>query len=274
MADDWESLDFDAPAPAPAPAAPVKNEWEDEDKEEEKPQPKTGYEGMTTQQLIDKIKQLEKELKGGNDASKGGKKSKLKQALKEKEEEEERRREEAVPELSPAESLAKKIADQKRVRDADLDNAKELFGGADTGSEGGVTLIEAMEPRSKDDFDKMRKAIAAKVTKYDTSTHFSKFVEALAKDLCLGLNSSKVNEIQKSLTVLYNEKLKEEKGPNTENPKKKENKKLYGPVSSKGAKDLVAAAMEDFALDEEEYEEDEYYEEEGEGEYYEGEEFM
>ncbi len=59
-----------------------------------------------------------------------------------------------------------------------------------------------MIPVSKDDFDKMSKAICEKVLAFNSSSHYNEFVENLVKDLCLDCKIlSVVSQFHCQLTI-------------------------------------------------------------------------
>ncbi|KAH6937973.1 hypothetical protein HPB50_005810 [Hyalomma asiaticum] len=114
------------------------------------------------------------------------KKKPLSQIIQEKEErrrreaEEKRAREEQQrAALTPEEEQAEKLRRQRMQEEADLQLAKEAFGL--TESDG----IDSLQPVTRDDFDNLRKALAAKLTACERSPHYMGFLDDLLRDLSL-----------------------------------------------------------------------------------------
>lgn len=114
------------------------------------------------------------------------KKKPLSQIIQEKEErrrreaEEKRAREEQQrAALTPEEEQAEKLRRQRMQEEADLQLAKEAFGL--TESDG----IDNLQPVTRDDFDNLRKALAAKLTACERSPHYVGFLDDLLRDLSL-----------------------------------------------------------------------------------------
>ena len=74
---------------------------------------------------------------------------------------------------------AAKLKALKVQEENELQMARELMGSGPPGS------IDGMVPSSKDDFEKLSKAITEKVQMFNQSKHYNDFVEGLIKDLAL-----------------------------------------------------------------------------------------
>lgn len=140
------------------------------------------------------------------------KKKPLSQIIQEKEErrrreaEEKRAREEQQrAALTPEEEQAEKLRRQRMQEEADLQLAKEAFGL--TESDG----IDNLQPVTRDDFDNLRKALAAKLTACERSPHYVGFLDDLLRDLSLNMESEDVKRLSSSLNAVANEKVKQQK---------------------------------------------------------------
>ena len=87
-----------------------------------------------------------------------------------------------TPEGKKAQKLKQKQQDEK----ASLELAMDMMGVSSRPSGSG---IDAMVPDSKDDFEKLQKAISEKVQSLSGSSHYNDFVEDLIKDLSLDRKS-------------------------------------------------------------------------------------
>jgi DNA polymerase II small subunit/DNA polymerase delta subunit B len=81
---------------------------------------------------------------------------------------------------------AAKLKALKVQEENELQMARELMGSGPPGS------IDGMIPSSKDDFEKLSKAITEKVQMLNQSKHYNDFVEGLVKDLALDRKCEKV----------------------------------------------------------------------------------
>lgn len=140
------------------------------------------------------------------------KKKPLSQIIQEKEErrrreaEEKRAREEQQrAALTPEEEQAEKLRRQRMQEEADLQLAKEAFGL--TESDG----IDSLQPVTRDDFDNLRKALAAKLTACERSPHYMGFLDDLLRDLSLNMEPEDVKRLSSSLNAVANEKVKQQK---------------------------------------------------------------
>ena len=82
---------------------------------------------------------------------------------------------------TPEGKLAKKLKQKEQDEKESLALAMDMMG-VDSPSGSG---IDGMVPSSKDDFEKLQKAISEKVQSLSGSSHYNDFVENLIKDLSL-----------------------------------------------------------------------------------------
>uniref|UniRef100_A0A2K6P0B0 Eukaryotic translation initiation factor 3 subunit J n=1 Tax=Rhinopithecus roxellana TaxID=61622 RepID=A0A2K6P0B0_RHIRO len=108
--------------------------------------------------------------------------------------------------LTPEEQLADKLRLKKLQEESDLELAKETFGVNNT-----VFGIDAMNPSSRDDFTEFGKLLKDKITQYEKSLHYARFLEVLVRDVCISLETDDLKKMTNSLTVLCSEKQKQEK---------------------------------------------------------------
>ncbi|MGH0177077.1 UNVERIFIED_CONTAM: hypothetical protein FKN15_074598 [Acipenser sinensis] len=125
---------------------------------------------------------------------------------------------EVPAEMTAEEQLEEKLRIRKMQEEADLELAKEAFGVTAVNN---VTGIDDMNPSSKDDFTEFENLLKEKICRYEKSIHYSSFLESLFRDLCTSLEVEDLKRINNSLTVLFNEKQKQEK---QNKAKKKKNK--------------------------------------------------
>ncbi|KAJ3314119.1 Eukaryotic translation initiation factor 3 subunit J, partial [Blyttiomyces sp. JEL0837] len=145
------------------------------------------------------------------------KKSTLKEKIAERKAEEERKKAEflaaktkqlEIDDLYAGETAQqRKQREEQSIRDADLENAKDLFGVNDKPVQE-KSFIDTMTPNNKEEFDKYIKLLLEKFRKFEKSPQFGYFVENLTRDLCVSLNVDDVKRIGSGLTVLANEKQK------------------------------------------------------------------
>jgi len=178
----------------------LKDNWDDEEEEKEasdvpKSQPKK------KKTLAEKIAEKE-ELK-------------KKEALAKMQQAEEER------ELTPEEELERKLMDQKRQEEADLELAKEAFGVTDTVSVlPGQKTIDNFNPKNKDEFAELSNMIVDKLSTLEYKTDFTYFLETLVRDCCAGREPEEIKKISNTLTLLANEKQKLSKADKNKGKKK------------------------------------------------------
>jgi len=161
---------------------------------------------------------------------------------KKKELEEKRKQEEEARKLmTPKELQEEKRRRQKIEEENDLALAIDAFGLGKMDDKP-VGLIDAFEPSSKEEFDKFSELLCSKITKYEKSPHYESFIESLYQKLALGLEAEAIKKLSSSLTILSNEKAKQQKGPKT----KKKNLKASLVVGKDTGVDLDDAIYEEF----------------------------
>ncbi|KAK5578319.1 hypothetical protein RB653_007989 [Dictyostelium firmibasis] len=100
---------------------------------------------------------------------------------------------------------------KKELQEAsDLENSKVLFSGLSV-KESSVEPISSFIPKSEKDFEQYSQIVSDYLLKYDSSIHYAGFLKSLMKKTLVNVSSSDMNDISKTLTVLINEKLKNEK---------------------------------------------------------------
>merc|ERR1711997_902862 len=180
MGDKWEGEDEDDD---------VKDDWENSDEEDSKAS-EASSEGKAVQ--VKKKKTL---------AQKIAEKEAAAALLAEEQEAELAAKEHAN---TPEGKLAEKLRAQKIAEAADLQMARELMGGG-----GPPGSIDGMVPTSKDEFDKLSKAICEKVQLYNQSSHYNDFIEGLIKDLALDLPAPTLKKVKIHVETLHSTKVRE-----------------------------------------------------------------
>lgn len=132
--------------------------------------------------------------------------------------------------LSPAEMKAQQQAMQRSAQEAeeqsDLELAMDLMGGGpvdvkksggDGGGGGGavgggdmedVVLFEAMDPETREEFEKMSFAITSKALKYKDSPFWKDFTINTSKELCSDMKPDVIGKVASALQILKTEKNK------------------------------------------------------------------
>uniref|UniRef100_A0A8C7URL0 Eukaryotic translation initiation factor 3 subunit J n=2 Tax=Oncorhynchus mykiss TaxID=8022 RepID=A0A8C7URL0_ONCMY len=228
-ADDWDADNFE-PDVAPIKKAVVLDKWEGEDEDEDV---KDNWDD----------EEEEKKAEAKKSEAKVSEKKKLSEKIKEKENRLRKKQQELKKnldeeeELTPEQQLAEKLKVQKMQEEADLELAKEAFGMSGGSTTNNVSGIEAMCPSSKEDFTEFEKLLKVKILQYEKSVHYSSFLESLFRELCISLEVEDLKKISSSLTVLLNEKQKQEKA--IKGKKKKKGAVLGGGMKAKGKDDLA-----------------------------------
>jgi translation initiation factor 3 subunit J len=123
----------------------------------------------------------------------------------------------------------------------ELQMARELMGSGPPGS------IDGMVPSSKDDFEKLSKAITEKVQMFNQSKHYNDFVEGLIKDLALDLPAPHLKQVKIHVETLHSTKIKEQ------NSAKKGKGKKGSTVKMDLSKDMFGGGGGGEALDEDDF---------------------
>ncbi|CDQ86393.1 eukaryotic translation initiation factor 3 subunit J-A isoform X1 [Oncorhynchus mykiss] len=239
VADKWEGEDEDED---------IKDNWDDEEEELKNAEEKKAAETKRSEKkkLAEKIKEkeslqrkkqqeLRKRLEESNETELTPEEElaeKLQEEKKELTPEEElaEKLQEEETELTPEEELAEKLQEE-----TGLLLAQDAFGVVNI-----VKGIDAVSPSSKDDFTDFEKLLKDKITPFESSIHYSGFLESLFRDLCLSLEVEDLKKVSNSLTVLLSEKQKQEKQLNKGKKKKK------GVVAAGGMKAKMKDDLADY----------------------------
>jgi translation initiation factor 3 subunit J len=165
-----------------------------------------------------------------------------KQRIEQKVEENRRRRQEEDDEDDSSDDeddAARAARLRKEQKAADLRNAEDLFGNLALGGAGGaargagarsasktvnvedpadpegsvvdLAKLAIFKPNTKEQFVKLREAVAPLIADNASKAHYVLFMQEFAKTLCKDLPADQIKKIASNLTTLSNEKLKEEK---------------------------------------------------------------
>ncbi|KAJ3200730.1 Eukaryotic translation initiation factor 3 subunit J [Entophlyctis luteolus] len=180
------------------------------------------------------------------------KKKGLQAAIAARKAEEERKLLEAL-ERKKSEEAAETPEERKRredqsIREADLQNARDLFAGAsdDSDLKPSKGVLETMKPKSKEEFAEYGKKLVDHISKHEKSSGFSMFVENLTRDLCVSLSVDEVKRIASALTVLANEKQKAQKPVGGAAKKKAVGKGVVGVAKANSGVDMTNYAEVDY----------------------------
>lgn len=142
--------------------------------------------------------------------------------------EEEARRRAAA--MSAADAAAAKAEEQRRVEEADNELTEELFmgGGAPDAGEAAVpaksatisNVVEAIELEKDADYQEFGASVASKVELGDP-VQIKLFLDVVLKQVCVGFRLDDVNDVKKTVTVMYNEIRQAEVGKKKKGGKKK-----------------------------------------------------
>lgn len=222
---DWDADDFDPDADGKLSAPKVTDKWdgEDEDDDIKDAWDAESEEENSQKEAEEKVVRVKK-------------KKTLAQKIAEKEEaaekaaEERLKREEEEKQLNtPEGKLEEKLRLQKIQEDNDLKLAAEMLGGG-----GGGGVIDNMNPTSKEEFEKLTKAITDKVNTFESSELYQDFVEDLVKNLCMGLTCQTLKKCKTHVEAFHSAKLKEEKAAKDKSKKGKTEKKSLKMDSATG----------------------------------------
>ncbi|XP_028812340.1 eukaryotic translation initiation factor 3 subunit J-B [Denticeps clupeoides] len=232
--DSWDADNFELSEPAQKPAA-LQDKWEGEDEEEDV---KDNWDDEEEEQQKDDEKKTEVKV---------SEKKKLNEKIKEKENrqkqlQEELKKQEAEEKstLTPEEEAAEKLRVKMLQEEADMALAREAFGvETETPATKSVSGLDSMHPSSKEDFDVFEKLLREKISQYEKSVHYSSFLESLFRELCISLEVEDLKKISNSLSVLLNEKQKQEK-------QNKAKKKKKGILAGGGLKAKMKDDLDDY----------------------------
>ncbi|KAJ8340743.1 hypothetical protein SKAU_G00353760 [Synaphobranchus kaupii] len=211
-ADSWDAENFEVDEPVGK--ATGLDRWEGEDEDEDI---KDNWDDDEEEK---QVKEKKPEVK-----SEVAEKKKLSAKIKEKEKKEQEQEHKAPivkADLTPEEQAADKLRAKQLQEEADLELAKDAFGVPNNVPvvSAAVTRIDTLSPSSKDDFTELQKLLKEKISPYESSVHYSSFLESLFRDLCISLEVEDLKKISNSLTVLLSEKQKQEKQNKAKKKKK------------------------------------------------------
>jgi len=199
---DWDAEDYEPPKAGGS--SKIDDRWEGEDEDDD------------VKDSWDKESDEDDNSKGSEDSVKAvqrKKKKKLQDIIAEKEaakmkelEDQARLKAEEDAANTPEGKLAKKLKQKEQDEKESLALAMDMMGVDCSGSG-----IDAMVPNSKDDFDKLQKAISEKVQSLSGSSYYNDFVENLIKDLSLDQPATTLKKLKIHIETLHSTKLKEEK---------------------------------------------------------------
>jgi len=223
---DWDADDFEPVVKPTGPPQAFKDKWAGEDEDDD------------VKASWDASSEEEGDSKGSEEgkAFQKKKKKKLHEILAEKEaakelDEEEKAALKAEKEFdeTPEGKAANKLKALKVQEENERQIMEEMMGSGPPGS------IDGMVPSSKDDFDKLSKAITEKVQMFNQSKHYNDFLEALVKDLALDLPATQLKQVKIHVETLHSTKVKAE-----QSAKKGKGKKGSTIKMDRGPKDFSA----------------------------------
>ncbi|EGC30232.1 hypothetical protein DICPUDRAFT_99600 [Dictyostelium purpureum] len=188
---DWSELNKEQWAEEGRAVDDLKDAWDDEEEVEEVEEEKV--EEKKPEKPA--VKQLTK-------------KEALKKAieLKEKEEKESRNNPASEFDIYMEEKRRKELQEA-----ADLENSRTLFSGVSVRETTPSEPIGSFVPKTEKEFEKYADIVSDYLTKYDSSIHYASFFKHLIKKSLANVPSNELNDISKALTVVINEKIKNEK---------------------------------------------------------------
>jgi len=226
---DWDADDYEPPKASTNPK--IADRWDGEDEDDD------------VKDSWDKDSEEEdsKGSEGSVKAVQRKKKKKLADILAEKEasklselEEKERIKAEEEAANTPEGKLAQKLKQKQQDEKESLELAMDMMGVSGSSGSG----IDAMVPNSKEDFEKLQKAIVEKVASCSSSSHYQDFVENLIKDLSLDQPAANLKKLKIHIETLHSTKLKEEKASKGKKP----GSKARGTVKMDLSKDIFGAS--------------------------------
>eukprot|EP00003_Mantamonas_plastica_P012500 TRINITY_DN2241_c0_g1_i2.p3 TRINITY_DN2241_c0_g1~~TRINITY_DN2241_c0_g1_i2.p3 ORF type:complete len:167 (-),score=78.66 TRINITY_DN2241_c0_g1_i2:386-886(-) len=131
---------------------------------------------------------------------------------------------------------AGKKSAQQAVEDADVELSKELFsgfvdtsGGSSSGGGGGDFTIG--NPQTEAEYLDLGVELGKRLLALEGSKHYFSLLKVMLKEATAEMRSDQVKDVQASLNVVYNNRIKEERGPKKNKKKKKKNIKVArGPI--------------------------------------------
>ena len=154
--------------------------------------------------------------------------------------------EEAYKDETLDDPIAEKLRRQKLVEEADLKQAKELFGSEDFSD----FDLETFVPKNAKDFEKLATACVKKLFwEHRTARHYKLGVKTFVKVACGEFSGSDVKEIEQFIAQIRNERIKKEKELQQKLKKEEENEKKKGKkfINTGGTKG--DAGLDDYKYD-------------------------
>eukprot|EP00798_Chlamydomonas_sp_ICE-L_P003900 gene3900-13970_t len=123
---------------------------------------------------------------------------------------------------------------QRLIEKADLEAAKDLFAGAS-----GV-ILDVFLPKSVKDFEEYAQTIVAKFAHcHKDSKNYKAFIKSLMKHVCASLPSGEVKEIETTIAIVRQDKMKAEMAEVAEKTKKTKKSLNMGKGKSAGLDDYI-----------------------------------
>ncbi|EFA86601.1 eukaryotic translation initiation factor 3 subunit 1 [Heterostelium album PN500] len=94
---------------------------------------------------------------------------------------------------------------------ADLENSRTLFGNLAVAKDTTQSPLDTMDPKTEKEFEQYAASVSTYITKHEKSYHYPHLLKTVLKNATQNMGSKELNEIVKSLTVIVNEKIKDEK---------------------------------------------------------------
>jgi len=105
---------------------------------------------------------------------------------------------------APLDPATEKKLKQKFVEDSDFQNTQDIFAGIDE-------RINVNQPKDEKDFEALADSLSQKLTVFEKSIHYKSLLKRLFRQTCAGLKADEVKDLASALTILQNERLKQEK---------------------------------------------------------------
>ncbi|KAJ1955579.1 Translation initiation factor 3 subunit J component [Dispira parvispora] len=195
---DWENEDFDA---IESVVLSTKKKWDDEDVEDN--QIKESWEDSEDESSESEAESAAPPPTKSDTTKPGKKRMTVAQKIAQKNASQLAGNDQA--EMSVEE---RREAQLKLERNADEENAADLFAGMTIKDQKFREDLATMNPRSKEDFDQFRKILVERITSFSNQRHYPVFVDALVRELCVPLKDTDVRKAASTLSSLANEKQK------------------------------------------------------------------
>ncbi|EGG22367.1 eukaryotic translation initiation factor 3 subunit 1 [Cavenderia fasciculata] len=106
-----------------------------------------------------------------------------------------------------------KMKQREMQEEADLQNANDVFQGISVRETTPTAQcsLDTMNPTSEKDYENYSNALSKYVTKFEKSYHYPTIIKTILKNATANMTSQETNDLVKSLTVIVNDKIKQEK---------------------------------------------------------------